>query len=305
MIIVFLLTALGVGYYGQHVQKEAKSLYIKSMNVTFGKPSSDYDFKSAEDNNSTFKYEPEVANYMGLGIDTEYFGLGVEFTDGVGDKKPDESDYRSPSNVYDIQVSGIKDQVLWDIYYQKYSGLYIEKEFDQNELVSTNFGFGFLYAFESNIEAKKILKNLEHQKQTGYSWLVGASVNRNILKSTDEIVPGQFSDKFKELQNIDKIETNSFSLDLGWGGQYIWNNVFINGLVTIGLVYQEQKLFNKDYKSYNEPASSNNIELGFGYKLKRGLTGLSAKFQTFNTKLAEQEINQSRTKSYFYYRHFF
>ena len=49
MIIVFLLTALGVGYYGQHVQTEAKSLYIKSMNVTFGKPSSDYDFKSAEE----------------------------------------------------------------------------------------------------------------------------------------------------------------------------------------------------------------------------------------------------------------
>src|SRR5690606_4148098 len=162
-MLILLLIGLGLGYYGTHIQDTSKKYQINSVALTYGAPSISYDFTSEVNEDIEFSYSPEVSMYSGLEIQGDYLSFGISFTDGIGSSEPEDNDYRPTSNVFDIQLSGVSNQVLWQVYYQRYKDLYYSEQIKnsptQYHLNAINYGLGVNYAFNSKVKLVELIGN--------------------------------------------------------------------------------------------------------------------------------------------------
>src|SRR5690606_31948937 len=134
----------------------------------------------------------------------------------------------------------------------------------QYHLNVVNYGLGAIYAFNQEIELKTLVGNASLKRERGMSWLAGFNLNHNNISSNFTIVPLDYAPHFQEIQIIEKIQTSSVSLELGWAGQYIYKKFYINSYFTFGPTYQEQTLIDTESRKSYYPSNNFTIEINTG-----------------------------------------
>lgn len=322
MFLIFIALATTLGIYGDDIKPHAKTIQVESMNFSYGNPSLNYSFESHEKNGKSeqLEYAPEVNSYAGIEVTANGLSLGLTITDGQTHSDKDDPDYRPASKVFDIQLLGVRQKYIWNAFYQNYSGFYLENASHnvQNAFTSNNIGqkdsfalsseragAGVLFATDDSVNLEYLLGSTSKLKETGNTWVYGLNINTGRIKSNGTIIPEYLNSSFKDMVNIEAIESQTINLEGGWLGQKVWGNYYLNGMFTMSMGKQNQRLMNGNTITRQEATSGSTLTFDTGYRFDDSSLGF-AFFTVSQTAVVEVvDMRSSRMTTQFYYRYYF
>lgn len=305
-MLLLLLIGVGLGYYGKNIQGTTREYHIESINLSYGSPNASFYVENGKDE---IEYEPEVASYSGLEIQTKYYSFGIQFTDGASSSEPSDKAYKPTSKVSDFQFEGIYDRFIWTVYYQSYRNLYwteqSQEDAKQYHLDLINYGFGIQYALNDKVNINEILGSTSKKKIQGSSWITGLQLNHSQAKSNHTIIPEKQASLYADINELTEVKTNYFGINFGWGGQLLYKSFFANIKLAYGLAYQEQTLINGDERIRHYPANQFHLTSDLGFIFNTSIFGLKITGERITSNLASADIATYRANSHLYYRYFF
>jgi hypothetical protein len=313
---ILLLLTLAIGLNTTEYGKDlARVNNTESLKLLMGSPSLNYEFSNSTEEDNSFRYAPNQSQAQGLEIAFKDFTIALTEMDSIGHTE----DVRGTSHLSDYQMYGIYKQFIWDAYYQSYQGFFIEESSfaslesynslgnaDLRSLDSVNTGVNLTYAFNDKIPLKSLFGPNSLDRITGQTWTVTTGVNYFNIKSNDTLVPSEVINEFDTIADLNEVRTTSANIGIGWGGQYVFGNFYINGHVGLYQGQQKQELVNGKTKTQYRANSGNTALFDFGYKFKQSLLGIEAITQSTTTPLNSKfNIRQNRSFSSLYYNYFF
>lgn len=284
----------GIDYYSFFIQSPKVEYSIKPLNK--------------KDNFETLKYTPHVGAFTGVSVGTKLASLSIAF------QNEDEKDTDvEESDLFDIQLSSVYQNFLWNIYYQNYSGLYLTEDEDIDQDIENNFkkansfayGLGVKYFTKEGYSARNSLGSYTKNKITDWSWLVGTYYNRNRLYSSDSLIPSEYQDDYNQISTLTAIESINYGVDFGITGMLTLGQFYASSLFSFGANFQQQYYDGIDTSTRDHTTHSVNVALDIGHDWKNAALGVSADLQAITAPVKDVEFTQSRSLVNIYYKYFF
>lgn len=303
---LILLTVLG----GIYSPSTFKSAGIKSYRAALENPSIKYTLKADDSNSENLSYEPNITGFTALSFQTEMLSIGVSVQSPNKDPEVSQLD---KSEVFDLQFIGIFKELLWELYYQNYQGLYFKEgsSLDLNSLDSRadsyNYGFSLKYFSNKDFRPTKSLGSFSKKKQSGWSTLHGITANKSRLKASHNsvLVPLKYHNDFTDIKTLKAIDINAIGYSYGITGMYLYKNFYVSGLFALGIAAQEQKFRGIEDSDRFKTASNTSLMFDIGGDFGARSIGITARFQTMDIAIKESKFSQSRLITSFYYQYTF
>lgn len=233
------------------------------------------------------KYLPNVN--MSMGADVSYGIYGFSYSREIPDSGEDRNKY-GKSKYNDFQFYYYGDKLGADVYYQKYSGFYLENGdalgysdnpsvFKRSDLSMISAGLNLYYSFSDEFSLNKAFKVTRNPIKNGGSFLLMLSPNYfGLLSSRSLILPDQ-EDLYGEYSGFYKGRYLSVALSPGYAYAFTADN----GFCFSASVFGGLGIMNKDYSTSGKHVLSvsssikANVKFQLGYNgdsIFYGLTGL-------------------------------
>jgi hypothetical protein len=302
-LLIFIL-ALSSPFYNDKIKGiDYYSYFIQSPRI-------EYTIKALDESDSfeELKYTPHVGSFTGLSVGTKLASISIAFqNENEADSDVEESD------LFDIQISSVYQNFLWNIYYQNYQGLYLTDSNEIDEDIANNFekansfsyGFGIKYFGREGFSAKNSQSSYSKKKVTDWSWLVGTYYNRNRLYSDDSLIPIEYQGEYDQISTLTAIESINYGVDFGLTGMFTLGGFYTSALLSLGYNLQQQSFDGIDAKTRDHTTTSANASLEVGYDWKNAAIGVNSDIQTISAPVKNAKFDQHRTLINLYYKYFF
>jgi hypothetical protein len=213
----------------------------------------DFEMQSVKGDKTTLQYKANKPYSLGIGM--YLFELGFEIAFAV---PLDEQSKRifGDSHARDIQLNILGKKWGVDLFYQRYSGFYIDDAdspvpantpYPQRpDIVSRNIGLSVNRIFNSDRFSFRSAYNFaERQLASSGSLIVFASFDNIIVKGDSAIIGRRYLNEFEESSAINHIRSSNFGIAPGYTYSLIFKGFFINGALALGPANNWAK-FNRD-----------------------------------------------------------
>ncbi|MEN9919888.1 MAG: hypothetical protein RL662_2324 [Bacteroidota bacterium] len=232
LLLFILISKVGFAqvdssYIGFYSQKISTKVFLGKKNITLEE-------KLEQDR----VFRPNNPLDIGLGISINNtvisgsLGYGFDF---LRDKK------RGKTKYFDYQLHNYNRKHVLDIFYQRYSGFYIEETGSQTKLILapdlrvSKYGILGEYAFNGNkFSYRAAFDQSEKQLRSAGSFLIGGGAQYSVIKSDSSFVHKE-NNKHKSIQ---------FGIRAGYA--YTWvatKNILISGSVAVGADFGNRSLY--------------------------------------------------------------
>ncbi|MBZ0246166.1 MAG: DUF4421 domain-containing protein [Cyclobacteriaceae bacterium] len=302
MVRAFLLTIiLGWPLFAVGEPGDTDSLrndYIQSYSHYFflgpliKKNDLDFDLVSADDTKKTYTFKANHSVSAGFNINFFDVNLGIVF--GLPLNLESEQLY-GESEVRDLQLTAIGKQWFADVYYQKYSGFYVQypelivpkgQPFPQRpDLTTRNTGMSFTYIFnheEFSLKAPYLFS--ERQKVSKGSFLVSYVLSSFTMQADSALIPPSRWLDWGEGASVNQLRFTSLGFAPGYSHTFVAKKFFLNLTLALGpahywvrykeLLSQTKNDIRIDFYSLGR--------VGIGYNGERFFSGLSFTTQSRN-----------------------
>jgi len=178
-----------------------------------------------EDQNGDYSldYTPNGNSSIGFGFNYKWIGFGIAFKV----INPDEADRYGETDYLDLQTNFYLRKGVFDLFYQKYKGFYLEntsamiKDWDDQEtfylrpdIEVVSSGVNYTHVFNpEKFSYISSFSQTEVQKKSAGSIILGASVNFHRLSADSSFIPNNliYEDAFaeNEVNSVKGFSTNS------------------------------------------------------------------------------------------------
>lgn len=302
MLLVIIILAFTVPFYHEDIKG------INNYSYYIQRPEIKYILKHNEKNTQydELVYKPHISGFSGISASNKNLTLALAFqNEDENNKNIEESD------LFDIQLSGVRKNYLWEIYYQNYQGIYInDKDEDINETNlpranSYSYGLGFKKFTRDNYTLEKSLASYSKQKQTNWSYLWGSFLNQSKIYSNSTLIPQEYEASFNQLKGLTSLKSSNLGFEVGISGMYTYKGLYISSLITTGMTFQKQEFSGLDTKQRALTTRNTSLTLDFGHDWKHSAIGVNSITQTIFAPIKNAEFEQSRLQIMFYYKYFF
>jgi hypothetical protein len=286
---------------------------LESLALTTTTPIISYKLHSDNDQNNNqediLEYIPNSQNFIGLSLGFKNFDLSL-ITEARGDDK--KEDVLPRSEIFDVQIIGLFNKVLWELYYQNYAKLFI---FNDSDLAKDPVAYANTYSYGINL--KKFtresfnpgdsLMHLKYKKEKNWSWVHGVNFNRSKIwaNSKDGLIPSQYTAKFSEVAGLSGVESTSFGYEFGITGLYAWEYFYINGMLNLGFQILNQHFEGIDEDDRYITDSLNSVMLELGVRANKSMVfGLQLRSQAHRIPIKNVEFEQQRSMVSVFFKYF-
>lgn len=291
-----------------------------NLKVELGAVAPNYNFEiksPAETSSSLIKYQPHSPSKTALGFSYRNIGASVSSSNPTSD---DSNIQQGKTKSTDLQFRFFGKRT-YEFFYQSYEGYYIENSADVDatysgssnkilrpDIKTKNYGFNFYW----NINDKDFSQAIAYdqmgtQKQSawGLSWLLHAS--QSSIEGDSELVPTSKASSFGQIATIKHIMRTSLAGGVGIGGIASWNNLYLAGLLALGLGTQ-----NISYQDNTQVEGKDNVagtyvsaRLGLGYNGPKNVIGIQLLNDAVNTTILKGQITGTTTEFKLFYAYRF
>lgn len=248
-------------------------------------------------------YRPN--NSYSAGVRFNLFGIGMEGTIAIP-LATRNTDRFGSTDVTEFSFNSISKQWLADFYWQRYSGFYYVRSWEQLKLKDSrplapdlgvvNSGFSYTYIFNHRkFSIRSPYQFTEHQNRSNGSFLLGFVFSRfKVFNDTTIVLPSDQS-YFGEGVNSNRLDVVNMSLMPGYSYTFVHQNYFLNLMLLTGLAH-----YWINYDPTNGPRRYDidlNLATSFraavGYNGEKYFAGLSFSTQKHQTYYKETRFTQS------------
>lgn len=298
MGLVLIIIGISIGFYREKIRG------VESYAISIENPSINYDLTNDKTAKKIY-YRPNVHSFTGLSINTPSLGGAI-----TTQNKDQEKLHTKASNLMDLQLFGQFKNHIWEAYYQNYQGLYItDSETVSPNLSSANswsYGLSVKRFTKKEFSLNKSFAYFSKNKVSGWSPVVGLSINKSNIFRKDGLIPIKFQNDFVQLKDIKAIEMSNIASEVGITGLYQYKKFFIGTLISLGLQLQKQEYTGIDSGSRTIISASNAVFVDLGHETKmNGTFGLSARSYGTGIPIKDSYLQLNRNSTAFYYKYFF
>lgn len=240
-----------------------------------------------------------------LGVGVYLFELGIELAFAIPMDGQSKHLY-GESDATDLQLNVLGKKWGGDIFYQRYTGFYLEDEsvkiaqnvpYPQRQDITTrNFGVSLNYTFNHNrFSFRSAYNYVERQLRSAGSFLLFGNLSSFTASGDSAILGQQYLARFGDDALVQDIRTTSLSVAPGYTYSLIFKGFFLNGTLAVGPAYNWVKYAEAD--APDEFGTKFNVfvaaRLGIGYNGDRFFGGLSVMNQSTTARLDKAELNSS------------
>lgn len=298
-----------VSHYPQNAGDSLRATYIKPFPEHFflwpviKQRKLDFKMERLSGNDRTISYKSNKPYAFGVGM--YLFELAFELTFAVPMKEQDKRIY-GESHARGLQLNVLGKKWGGDIFYQKYSGFYIDDPnvtipagaaYPQRPDIGThNLGVSVNYTFNYNkFSFRSAYNYVERQLRSSGSFLLFGSLSSFKADADSAILGKQYADAFGVDSQIQKVKTTSLSVAPGYTYSVIYKGFFLNGMLAIGPSHNWLNYMTDDGKTKYDIKLDAFVaaRLGLGYNGDHFFGGLSFMTQGGTAKLDNVQLRSS------------
>lgn len=226
-----------------------------------------------------------------LGVGAYLFETVIEVTFAIPLDEKRKAIY-GESTARDLQVNMLSKKFAGDIYYQKYSGFYIDDKrisvpsgapFTQRaDIVTRNFGIGGIYVFNNRkFSLRSAFNYVDRQVHSRGSFIIGAAINSFKLTADSVVLTPSALPAFGEGSAFELIRGTTLSIAPGYSYTLVWRKFFVNGTFALGPAHHWIRY--REGNSVEDDITINTasiVRLGLGYNSDRYFGGLGFSAQS-------------------------
>lgn len=267
---------------------------------------------------SVINYQPHSTSKTALGLSYRNIGASISTINPASDESTLKLGH-SKSNDLQLRLFGKR---TYELFYQTYEGYYIENsaDIDSNytnsdfkilrpDIKTKNYGFNFYW----NVNEKDFSQAIAYdqmgvQKSSawGLSWLAHGS--QSSIEGDSPLVPDSEFNNFGNLAQLKHLHRNNLAVGVGLGGILSWKNLYLAGLLALGLGSQ-----NITYQMNDSTLNgSDNItgtyvsgRASLGFNGPRNVVGLQILSDSVTTSILKGEITGSSMEFKLFYAYRF
>ncbi len=257
-------------------------------------------------------YKPNTG--FNAGIDLSWRGFGFSYVRTLKGTEEEKSLY-GETEFTDYQFYSYGQKICYDIYYQKYSGFFLnnaedhllsyktDSETRRRDMSIKNAGINLYYVFSHEFSLAASFKQTRKQLKSGGSFLVALSLNSFIVKGGYSLIPLIYEEQFDNYRGYREGEYRSAGISPG----YIHTLIIFDDLYITAGAFAGSGIMNKKFTvSSGEKKSTDlfyklNIRGSMGYNSRRLFAGIQLIGDFTRTTFAtdRSEINAGVSSSLF------
>lgn len=223
------------------------------------------------------KYRPNSLGRLSFGAQYMGFGATLGFT---GKQAPEEEIKKGETDGMDYQFRFFNEQNSFDVFYQKYSGYFIENSnevdptwiqsdpfLQRSDIKTEHIGFQYFRTLDPvHFSMAACFDQSGWQRESGGTWFLYSALDQHRISADKSIVPTTVTSAYSEI--IDFKRGIFTTAKLGFGGAYsfVYNSFFIATQFILA-AGQQQQTYSLGAESTDRlmPASGGNFKLSLGY----------------------------------------
>lgn len=249
-----------------------------------------FNIENKKEDHPSITYKPNNDFKMGAGF--YLFDISFEVSFSVPIAVRDEAIYGT-SKATDLQINMLGTSVGIDLYYQKYTGFYKDKEGVtmlpgeayplRPDITTRNVGGSAFYVWNNKkFSIRSSFNYADRQKKSAGSFILYGTINSFRVAGDSSILSASDQQSFGEDSNFSLLRYTTFSLAPGYSYNLVLKRVFLNGTFALGpahhwIYYQSEVekghydiLFNSTYT----------LRLAAGYSGSRFFAGTGLVLQS-------------------------
>lgn len=292
-----LALVLGLALFGAPTLSQARSWSETSkdaitLKLGFVTPSLNSEFKPEEKSQQKVIYQPSSPTKLSIGA-----GLGpFSVTYGTpGVMSDEEKAKKGESKIDDWQFRFFGDVHTFDLFYQKYSGYYIENtavvdpsqtgNIIRPDISNESYGIQYFYNFHhDDVSVRAAFDQTTVQTKSGGGGLLVAAANYFKAQADSAILPATVSSQYGRFSTLRGGVFTTFKAGVGGVYTYVVSKWFVSGLLTVAVGPQSQ-LFDigtSEFEKTNKFVTGANGKISAGYNSKRFFFALGLFIDTQN-----------------------
>jgi hypothetical protein len=304
-VLIFSLLILLTSNYGDKINE--KTVKLDSVQYSLDVTTLNYSFENETDNKE-LQLVPINNIQAGFSITKGDYSLGFGFEDP---SQSEETEELGRSRAFDAQFSTTLYKHYFEVYYQKYQGLGVRFNGETKPIdykyESLNYGFHIKHFFNEEYNPYHSLFHFGHKREENSSMVLGLTIERNIFKNNNGILPTEFNANYAEYVGVREVSQDLLGATFGYTHlENFLEKYYAQYLVSVGPNLVQANYRGGDIKDTVKTGFRANISFDLGYQFTQSLFGLSV--NTYRSTLEaseESQLSYSRTKIQIYYNHFF
>ncbi len=301
----FLISSSSLVYASSSVQREADD--ILNVQTGFAGNSSTIDFRNEGlPGSPTAGYESNTPGKIGVSLGYRNLGLGLSAS-----TPPDDTTKKGESQIQDYSLR-LLGRNTFNFGYQYTKGFYQKSSADAStgiyqqkpDMQVKRLSFMWMHNFfHEDLSLPAVFNYSGRQLTSGWTALTFVQLNRSSIEDSSAIISSTQAAQFPILSPYKKFTRDSVAAGVGLAGALVYESFQIGTLVSVGGSLEEKTFTDTmDVKRKDSSGGSPvNIFLNAGYNGKKHQVGASFFFNSYNTKLGSESINDAANEVRFFY----
>lgn len=266
---------------------------------------------SSELSGSELKFRPNSPTKTFLSLAYDWAGVSVGAVNPVSIELENE---KGETKAQDYQFRFYFEQFSIEVFYQIYSGYYLENTSDvlpagsqtgylkYPDLETKNFGISATWVIDpKSYSTAAAFDQSVQQTGSGGTWLLNLAISQNGFSNSNKtLIPTALTGKYGEFENVTSGRMTNFGL--GGGGAYtqtFYEKFYLSGMFVLDLAYN-YLLYEKSNQDMSETSlgTVSHLKIGTGYNGDKFISGLSLagdvnqfNIEKVSTSFSTYEIN--------------
>ncbi|HCT31489.1 MAG TPA: hypothetical protein DIW31_12360 [Bacteroidales bacterium] len=258
--------------------------YKLNVGMAFRMPIFDFSIHDTKEKSQKIYYSANVP--LTLSASFYYKSLGISISKELT-STVDEAEKYGKTKYTDIQLHYFSKKFGYELYYQKYSGYYLDNfdvfgylEGDENsirpDIKNQNVGLNVFYVFSDRYSAKTLFNQSERQKKWNWSVIMMGSLNQLRINSNKNLIPSNEASYYDDDYNYRGGIYNFFTAGVGVAGILPFHNFYVSETILVGFgLSQSENQYLTNRKQGLDVFGKINFKIGMGYNGKRLYTGMN------------------------------
>lgn len=297
-VISVILLLLTIQCYSE-IHFANDTLNNKNARIAFRGPMFDFSIHDSKEKSQKVYYKANVP--VTLSASFFYKSVGLTVSKEIS-SSADELEKYGKTEYTDIQLNYFSKKIGYELFYQKYSGYYLENfnefgylEGDQNsirpDIYNQNIGLNVFCVFSDRYNAKTLFNQSEKQKKLNWSVLLMGSLNHLKINSKKILIPSSEEIYYGDNYSFRGGRYNIITVGPGIAGILPLRNFYISETILFGfgLSLSENQFIDEKQQGL-DVFGKINFKIGAGYNGKRIFTGMNTSMDSVSPIDSSSEV---------------